>query len=122
MKKILAFCIGVIALSGCYNDKADQLYPSTGGCDTTTVKYAADIQPILQSKCATSGCHDAATKASGYELSTFAGVSATVNSGRLMGAIRQESGYKAMPQGASKLDECSINKIGRWINLGAQNN
>jgi hypothetical protein len=39
-----------------------------------------------------------------------------------MGAIRQQSGYKAMPQGASKLDDCSINKIGRWINLGAQNN
>lgn len=122
MKKLLAFCIGVIALSGCYNDKADQLYPATTGCDTTTATFLTDVMPVMQQKCATSGCHDAATKSYGYDLSTYTGVKICVDDNRLLGAIRQESGYKAMPQGMSKLDDCTIKKIARWVNLGAQNN
>lgn len=122
MKKILAGCIGLIALAGCYNDKADKLYPTTTTCDTTTVTFATDVMPVMQQKCATSGCHDASTKAYGYNLSTYQGVKICVDDARLIGAIRQQSGFKAMPQGASKLDDCTINKIARWVNLGALNN
>lgn len=122
MKKILAFCIGVIALSSCYNDKADQLYPVAGGCDTTTATFAKDVLPVMQQKCATSGCHDATTKQSGYNLGTYLDVKQCVADMQLLGVIRQTSGFKAMPQGAPKLDDCTINKITRWVNLGAQNN
>ncbi len=53
----------LIILAGCYNDKADQLYPepTTGGgnsCDTTTMSFAADIKPLMDQYCATASCHN----------------------------------------------------------------
>jgi hypothetical protein len=123
MKRIFALCIGIVALAGCYNDKADQLYPSnTNSCDTATVSFAADIAPVLQQKCATSGCHDATTIQSGYNFANYSGAKLAADNKRLLGAIRWESGFSQMPKGMPKLDDCSINKITRWVNQGAQQN
>ncbi len=126
MKKLLVLTgvIGIAALTGCYNDKADQLYPKvTTGCDTTSVTYAAVIQPIFTQKCATSGCHDAATKSGGYDYTSYnSSITTSVNSGALLGTITHNSNYRSMPDGQAKLDDCTINKITRWVNLGAPNN
>ncbi len=121
MKKyILPIC--VILLTGCYYDKADQMYPapSQAGtpCDTMNVTYTADIKPIMDQNCALSGCHDATTKSFGYDLSSYNGSVATANSGRFLGVIRHDAGFIAMPKGMAKLDNCSIQKIAAWINAG----
>jgi hypothetical protein len=34
----------------------------------------------------------------------------------------QNGQASAMPKGAAKLDQCTINKIALWINKGAPNN
>ena len=112
-----------LVLTGCYYDKEDQLYPlsnsgSGNTCDTSNVTYTATIQPILAQNCALSGCHDAATQSSGHNLSTYDGAKNAVNSGRLLGSIRQESGFSAMPKGMTKLSDCNISKISAWINKG----
>ena len=41
-------------------------------CNTDTVYFQYDVLPILVSSCATSGCHDAVTKADGYQLTDYA--------------------------------------------------
>lgn len=125
MKKILAMLAVAVVLAGCYNDSIEELYPAkTGGggstCDTATVTFAGSIKPIIDSKCATSGCHDAATIGGGYNMSTYAGVKSST--GRLVGAITWASGHSAMPKGMNKLDDCSIAKITKWVNEGALNN
>lgn len=119
----LAAILCVLAFTGCYNDKADQLYPkvNTGGCDTTTVTFT-DIKPIFTNSCALSGCHDAATPSNGYNFATYDGAKMSVDNGRLLGSIRHESSFSIMPKGLAKLDDCAINKITRWVNLGALNN
>lgn len=123
MKKVLVTCIGILALAGCYNDKADQLYPSnTTGCDTTNVSFTTDILPTLQQKCATSGCHDATTLQSGYDFSKYGGAKLAVDNNKLLGVIRWESGFSQMPKAMPKLDDCTIAKITRWKNQGANNN
>ena len=123
MKKLLITCIGVLALAGCYNDKAEELYPSNAAaCDTATVSFTTDILPILQQKCATSGCHDVTTIQSGYDFSKYSGAKLSVTNNKLLGVIRWESGFSQMPKAMPKLDDCSINKITRWINMGANNN
>lgn len=124
MKKLLILLSGIVIFSGCYYDKADQLYPSTtaGPCDTSNIAFTKDIIPILQSKCATAGCHDATTKQNGYSLGTYDGAKLAVDDGKLVGCVRWDNGFIQMPQGMPKLDECSINKIVRWVNQGAQNN
>ncbi|OSZ79092.1 hypothetical protein CAP35_12825 [Chitinophagaceae bacterium IBVUCB1] len=123
MKKLMILFFGVMALSGCYYDKENELYPSPtgGGCDTTTSTFSSNVLPVMQQKCATSGCH-ATTLPTGYNLSNYEGVKTAVTEGKLLGSIRHQSGFSAMPKGSAKLDDCSINKIARWVNLGMLNN
>jgi hypothetical protein len=123
MKKAFLAIIGLAILSGCYFDKEDQLYPkpATSLCDTTSVKFMADIMPIMMESCATPTCHDNTSQSGGYNLTKYAGVKMSVDDGKLVGCIRQESGYDAMPKSAAKMDDCKINKIARWVNLGAKN-
>jgi hypothetical protein len=50
----------LFVLSGCYYDNEEELYPGSGNglaCDTTGLTFPADIMPIVNTKCAISGCH-----------------------------------------------------------------
>lgn len=122
-KQITTVAIALlIGLSGCYYDKADKLYPlntTTNTCDTTTTSYANDILPILNANCNLSGCHD---NRSAYNFTVFATLQTWALNGRLVGDINMASGFNPMPKNLPKLPDCSINKITRWVNQGAQNN
>lgn len=57
---LILMASALLVLSGCYYDIEEELYPGSGGglaCDTTGVTFPVDIMPILNSQCATSGCH-----------------------------------------------------------------
>jgi hypothetical protein len=84
-------------------------------CDSTHVTYDSAIVIITQSWC--TSCHSGSTPAYGLSLATYDEVKASVNSGRLMGAIRQQSGYYPMPKGG-QLSPCDIAIFQKWINLG----
>ena len=121
--KLVAFFLPAVIMASCYNDKYDKLYPTgTVACDTTTVTYAADIQPIFNAKCNTVECHDAATASGGYTFMTHAGAQPAALNGKLMGSITWSVGFSAMPKNLPKLPDCEINKIRRWVNQGALNN
>jgi len=122
MKKIIfVLCATGLAMTGCYNDNYEELYPS-GGCDISNTTYAATISKITQQNCALSGCHDAATASSGVVLETYAGLKAIVDDGRLIKVVNHESGVSPMPKNAAQLDACTISKLQTWVNNGAQNN
>lgn len=124
MRKIF-IPICAILLAGCYYDKEDELYPGPGagggggGCDTANISYATDIKPIFDQYCALAGCHDATTRSFSHDLSDYQGSSTSANSGRLLGAIRQDPGFNPMPKGMAKLGDCEISKITAWVNAGA---
>lgn len=129
MNKFLLLAAFVWLTSGCYNDKGDKLYPkpatSTTTCDTTTITYSHDIAPIIKANCAISGgCHNAADhSASGYDYETStAAIISNAKNGLLLPDINFAPRHNAMPKNASKLADCDINKITRWVNLGALNN
>jgi hypothetical protein len=114
-------------LTSCYNDSEEELYGTTptGTCDlTTAVKFSTVVSPIISSKCATSGCHSATSKAAGINLGTYDAIKAYTTSSKavFLGSIKRESSYSAMPKGNSKLPDCDISKIESWINAGAPNN
>jgi hypothetical protein len=117
MRKLI-IPLGILLFAGCYNDKEDVLYPGGQVCDTTTMSFAIHIQPIVNQNCATANCHDAVTKSFGYDLSNFNGVVSAVNSGRLLGAIKHETGFQPMPKGLPELGDCEISKISGWISQG----
>ena len=130
MKNILPIAASaLIILAGCYNDKADQLYPepTAGGggntCDTTTMSFATDIKPIMDQYCATASCHNSSVMAGTYDFSKHSEVKrAAVTTNRLLGAINHQTGFSPMPSAMPKLSDCNINKITAWVNQGTLDN
>jgi hypothetical protein len=118
MKKLIPIFL-TIALSSCYYDKEDQLYPApqSNTCDTTGLTYTTHIAPILNQNCATSSCHDAATKSFTHDLSSYDGTKEVANKGVLLTSIRHEGAYP-MPKNMPKLSDCNIAKITAWVNAG----
>ena len=96
---------------GAYNNKCD-----SAGCDSTNVTYTSSISPITQAWCV--GCHGGSKPANGLSLETYDEVVACANSDRLMGALRHDAGFYAMPKGGEILSPCDINLFQKWINIG----
>lgn len=126
IKQLIAFIILTLFFAACYYDNEEFLYPSINtdsSCDTSNVTLSAGVIPIFESRCFS--CHSNSTAnslGSGINLETYSQLIIWVNNGKLEGAVNHSPGYVQMPQGAAKLDDCSLNKITAWINQGALNN
>lgn len=92
----------------------------SSACDTVAVTYSASVKPIITTKC--QGCHSSSLPGGGIELSTYNGVKATVNNGKLWGSVNFMTGFSAMPKNGTKLSTCELAKIKKWIDVGAPNN
>jgi hypothetical protein len=118
--RLSAIALSIYAISmhsSCYKDNKASMYPSSATCDTTTVTWTSDIQPLVNNSCATSGCHDA-SGAGGYALNNYAGVKTMVDNQRFITVMVNGT----MPRGGATMDACSINKVRAWINRGALQN
>lgn len=120
--RIIKFIIAV-ALSalftGCYYDNKTELYPDLG-CDTAVVSYAKFVKPIIDRDC--KACHSGASPIGVVPLNDYTQISASAKSGKLYGSVSWAAGFKSMPQGGSKWNECDLIKLKSWINKGAPNN
>jgi hypothetical protein len=119
IKFLTAIVLMTFAFSSCYYDVAADLYPSVE-CVTDNMSYANDIVPILKDNCLV--CHSTAANLGGIDLEAYDQVKIYVESQSLLGSIKHDSGYSAMPQGASKLSVCNIASVEAWISQGAKNN
>lgn len=120
MKNIVAILCIVVGLSSCYDHNAADLYPTT--CDTTVVTYSATIKPIVAQHCAVPGCHTGSTPANGLAYDQYGDLKVVAQNGQLVQAIKHEGSITPMPKNLPMLDQCSINKIVRWVNQGYLNN
>jgi len=111
--------VWLAALPGCYYDVEEELYVNTG-CDTLQVSYAAVIAPVIEDNCL--NCHNAAANFGNVTLEGHSNLKTYADNGQLLGVIRHESGFPAMPQGAPQLVECTIEKIEKWVSDGAPDN
>ena len=86
-------------------------------CDTTNLSYTNGISEIMKS-CNTAGCHPA--NSPNGSLANYTDTQSFINGGKtiFLGSIKHQSGYKAMPEDADKLSDCTINKLETWINAG----
>ena len=123
MKKILIlsalitfFCIS------CYYDNEENLYPEiSNACDTTNVTFSGTIATMLSNNCLS--CHSNSTAANfgnNIRLEDYADVKA--QNQRVLGSIKQSSGFSPMPKGGAKLNDCLITQFGIWVNNGSPNN
>ncbi|HYV92512.1 MAG TPA: c-type cytochrome domain-containing protein [Chitinophagales bacterium] len=102
--------------------------PAGGGGNTNekdSVCYENEIQPILNSYCAKSGCHDAITHKEGYNLSDFSDVMSLVKPGnpgdsKLIKVMKKTDEDKMPPPGNAAPTADQITLIEKWISEGAK--
>ena len=107
-----------VLLGGCAYDNEQDLYPDII-CDTQLATYQAVIVPIMTNYCL--GCHSTDSNQGEVSLEGYDNLINYVNNGRLLGSIRHQSGFSAMPKDQPKIPACDIAKIEQWIASGAKN-
>jgi len=110
---------GIGLLTGCYYDNQEDLYPKTT-CDVASVTYAGNVLSIIRSNCYS--CHNATAQLGNVNLEGYANLKIYSDNGKLAGVIDHQSGFSPMPQGGTKLSDCDIAIIKKWIAGGAGNN
>lgn len=97
--------------------------PEPGPCnDTAPVTYSGVVSPIFEANCGE--CHGATvyrTLGNGTDLSTYKSITGQ-SAGYLLGAVRHEVGFAAMPKNRPKLSACDIAHLQAWVNAGQPNN
>jgi hypothetical protein len=98
---------------------------STGWrCSADSAYFQYDVLPVLVSSCATSGCHDAISKTSGYQLTDYANtIKKGVSAGKATSSkIYTEIANGSMPPvGSPKMTQAQKDIVAKWINQGAKN-
>ena len=114
MKKSLIYAVLlVLALSSCYYDNVEQVYPNVIPCDTLNVVFNPKIQTILANNCLS--CHSnsvASSAGNGIKLQDYADVKTNLD--KIIGSVSHNSGYAAMPKNASIMDVCKIKSFVIW--------
>lgn len=113
MKYIFLF---IVLLSSCYYDKEDLIYGDQD-CDTSLVGFSADIKPIIESSCATVGCHVQGGAGIGI-MENYEQIKSKVDDNSFM---RRVITNQDMPPSA-RLSDCQIQHIQAWLAAGAPNN
>jgi mono/diheme cytochrome c family protein len=125
MKKLLYFATISVMFVACYWDNEEYLYPELGsGCDTTAAAtYSVEVTNLLKSSCLS--CHTSSVAANlggNIKLDSYSSVKTYADNSQLLGSVRHESGYSQMPKGSTKLSDCQIAVIEKWINAGTLDN
>lgn len=102
--------------------------PDTTHCDTCAagvISFTYDVQPILVSNCAKSGCHDSISHRSGIIITSYAQIMATTSAGRGLNgsfwtSMNTGGGEDLMPPGGP-LTAAQLAIIQAWLQQGAQN-
>lgn len=118
MKKLilLGTLAAFISIASCEKEEIEPMMdpPEQEECKTDDVTYSNTISSIL-SGCTASSCHGSATSRS---MANFADAKAFASKGRILGAVKQQTGFSAMPKGGTKLSACKISQVEAWVNAG----
>lgn len=117
---MLILAVVIVLSGGCYYDNEEDLYPNATECDTLNITYEATIAPIMANSCNT--CHSGPSPSAGIKTDSYGDLAIIANNGRLWGVVSHAQGYSPMPKDQAKLSDCSLTKIGKWINSGLPEN
>lgn len=127
---IIIMAVLIMAINACKHEVPVQnvnTTPVNGPVPNNGVCFESEILPLLQSNCAKSGCHDAATQKEGYILDSYAnimrkGIVAGKADNSKIYKVLFETGSDKMPQPPNPdLTAAQKSLIGKWINEGAKN-
>lgn len=89
-------------------------YINAADCTGTSPTYTANVAPITETKCAISGCHNAATASHGLIIEGYDALKNNFNDHNLLCAINHTSGCEPMPKDQPKLSDAEIKTITCW--------
>ncbi|HEY6502977.1 MAG TPA: c-type cytochrome domain-containing protein [Chitinophagaceae bacterium] len=89
-------------------------------CDSSSFTFSGAIRTLISNKC--QGCHSGSAAQGSIDLSTYNGIKAKVADGSLWGSINHYAGFSAMPKNGTKLSDCEIIQVRKWIEAGSPNN
>ena len=117
--------VSVLLMSGCYKDKT--VIFDTGAEITRPVGFAADILPIFNSSCNTSGCHNAGGKSPDLTAANAYNSLSTGNYFNVGNPVSSElylwmTGKKGVPMPTTGINKDYNALILAWIKQGALNN
>ncbi len=92
----------------------------TGRCDTAVFTYSSAIKPIMDTKCV--GCHNPASLGGNINVSTYSALRIVALNGKLYGSVAHQVGFSPMPKNSTKLSDCEIKQVQKWIADGSLNN
>lgn len=110
-----------LAWAGCKKDDNKRDYLAEADCtqiDPIANTYTFAVKAVLDAGCATGGCHDAATKSNGVDLSTYAAAKASFETQDVLCAINHGEGCEPMPKGGAKLPQVTLNVLACWAKNG----
>lgn len=105
-----------------YIDNINITASSSAGTSCVGVTFAKSILPVMQTQCALSGCHDAAsgrTDLSAYGNATT-GIKSIADNGNLK--KRMIDGNPSFMPTSGKLPDSTLSKVQCWLDAGAPNN
>ncbi|NOT37035.1 MAG: hypothetical protein HOP11_06630 [Saprospiraceae bacterium] len=89
-------------------------------CDSSNITLSGSVRPILDLYCGQ--CHNSNDPQGNVDFRTYDELKAFVEDGSLSGSINFVSPFSPMPKNSSKMPDCEIAIIDRWIKQGAPNN
>jgi hypothetical protein len=98
----------------------DKDHNNSDTCGITVFTYSGAVAPLMSTYC--TRCHGATSPRAGINLTTYDGVKTIALNGKLLGCIKKETGFKPMPPGATKIPDCQILQIEKWVGAGSLNN
>jgi hypothetical protein len=117
MKLSRIFIMASLAgLCSCYYDNEEMLYPNESSCYNAEVSFDIHIKPLIESKCATAGCHVAGTGR--VVLDTYPAIKNIADNGQLKDRVLTR---KDMPP-AGPLSVCDQETLRAWLDNGSVNN
>jgi hypothetical protein len=103
----------IFLISSCYYDKEELLYPGGNNCSATVKKFATEVNPLIQTKCAfASDCHASGSTNSGGPLVNYDQIR------NKSGIIRHQVVTGVMPKTGS-LTSDELKTIVCWIDSGS---
>ena len=139
MKNIFYCLIAVFVAQSCLYEKNDAS-PIGNGIDTTgtnitcgtgtgtnssVVCFNTQILPFFQTNCSQTGCHDAKTKAEGYNLTTYSGIKSGISTSnpansKLYRVIIDTGKERMPPPPSAAISKAQSDLLLKWIQEGAK--
>jgi hypothetical protein len=134
LNNFLVLILFSLHIQSCTYNKGEVVTPNSG-CNTTysNLSFASDIQPILTTNCAISGCHSGASPQGNLNLdaaNSYAALSKKGSGYLDVSDPKSSVLYSSIvsisdpmpPNGMQAISACDLKRIETWMSEGAKNN